>query len=154
MTTKEILLGLFVSAVTSLIPVVGHAQSIGELDNGNGRYIDGCGSPQIWPKGRGSYGGNGVFYVVPNNGGNGAVMKLDGRVITLLKGGGSTPRNLRKGSAFTHVYKGGGYVVRISYTVTKVDKDNEHGGYNYTVTITATKGKTSKSVTGVSSDSC
>jgi len=150
----KVLFGGFAFLMIVFLPTSNRAQSIGELDNGNGRYIDGCGSPQIWPKGRGSYGGNGVFYVVPNNGGNGAVMKLDGRVINLRKDGGSTPRNLRKGSTFAHVYKGGGYVVRISYTVTKVDKDNEHGGYNYSATITATKGKSSKSVRGVSSDSC
>ncbi len=150
----KVLFGVFAFFMIVFLPTSNQAQSIGELDNGNGRYIDGCGSPQIWPKGRGSYGGNGAFYVVPNNGGDGAVMKLDGRVFNLLKSSGSTPRKLRKGSTFTHVYKGGGYVVRVNYTVTKVDKDNEHGGYYYTASITATKGKTSKSVIGVSSDSC
>lgn len=151
---RIIAFGLFAVMTILLVPLVASAQKIGELDNRGGRYIDGCGSPQIWPKGRGSYGGNGVFYVVPNNNGDGALMNLDGRVVNLSKESGSYPGNLRKGSTFIHVYKGGGYVIRINYIVTKVDRKNEHGGYSYSATITATKGKTSSSVRGDSSDSC
>ncbi len=155
MTTHKVMLGLFASAVICLLATISHAQSIGELDNGNGRYIDGCGSPQIWPKGRGSYGGNGVFYVVPNNGGDGAIMKIDGSVITLRRTKKAIyPQKLRKGSKFFEQYSGGGYVVRIDYTATRVGV-TDHGQWgNYSVTITVLKGKVSKSVSAVSSDAC
>lgn len=137
------------------IPYFANAQTISELDNGNGQYIDGCGSPQIWPKGRGSYGGTGAFYVVPNSGGDGAVMKIDGHVISLRRTKKAIyPQRLRKGSKFLEQYSGGGYVVQIDYTATGVGT-TDHGEWgNYAVTITVTKGKVSKSVSAVSSDAC
>lgn len=139
----------------SAFAIVGSPQTIGELDNRDGRYIDGCGSPQIWPKGRGSYGGNGAFYVVPNNGGDGAIMKIDGQVVTLRRTKRANyPRDLRRGSKFFELYAGGGYDVRIDYTATRVGV-TDHGQWgNYAVTITVTKEKLNKSVIAVSSDAC
>ncbi len=155
MTMTRILFCLFACAVVCLFPTVSRAQSIGELDNGNRRYIDGCGSPQIWPKGRGSYGGNGAFYVVPNSGGDGAMMKIDGNVISLRRTKKAVyPQKLRKGSKFFEQYSGGSYLVRIDYTATRVGV-TDHGEWgNYAVVITVTKGKVSKSVVAVSSDAC
>ncbi|MBK6724653.1 MAG: hypothetical protein IPG58_15710 [Acidobacteria bacterium] len=155
MTKTPILVGLFVLLVFAFCPIVNRAQSIGELDNGNFRYHDGCGSPQIWPKGRGRYGGYGVFYVVPNNGGNGAVMKIDGQVVTLRRTKKANyPRSLRRGSKFYESYAGNAYSVRIDYTATRVGV-TDHGEWgNYAVTITVTKGKVSKSVSALSSDAC
>lgn len=156
---RHMLLGLVASGLLLLVPTLGQGQSrgltIGEIDNRGYRYLDGCGSPQIWPKGRGSYGGEGVFYVVPNDNGDGALMHLDGRVVNLRESGRSNvPRNLRRGSTFVKVYKGAGYTARLNYTVTKVDKANEHGGYYYAVSITVSKGRQARSVSGMSSDSC
>lgn len=158
MTTKKILLGLFASAVICLFPTVNRAQIIDVIENkanGSGAYDhDGCGSPQIWPKGRASYGMAGFFYMLPGQSGD-ALMKLDGRVVTLRRTNDANyPRKLRRGSKFFERYAGGGYNVRIDYTATRVGV-TDHGQWgNYAVTITVLKGKVGKSVSAVSSDAC
>lgn len=155
---RKIILGLVIFMTVAFLPDLASAQTIGLIENnanGSGPYDhDGCGSPQIWPKGLASYGMAGSFYVLPGQSGD-ALMKIDGSVITLRRRKKAVyPTKLRKGSKFFEQYSGGGYAVRIDYTATRVGV-TDHGEWgNYAVVITVTKGKGSKSVVAVSSDVC
>lgn len=156
---KETLFGLALFVFLILLPVAGRAQSkagltVGLLDNSSLRYSDGCGSPQVWPRGRARYGQEGYFYMLPSNDGNGAAMNLNGSVVRVRESGTNRPGRLRRGTKFYEKYAGAGYSVRVDYTVVRNVEHEDGFSTTYTVTITVKKGKLSKTVTAVSESGC
>ncbi len=129
--------------------------TIGMVDNSDYRYLDGCGC-SIWSASRGRELSH-HYYLLTELGsaiGKTAYMKINGQVLKLSLLSTTRPSGKeRKGTKFTEVYRGGGVTARVNYVISRASGRGEEVT-KYAITITATKGDSSGTVSAVGDCGC
>jgi hypothetical protein len=129
--------------------------TIDTLDNSDYKYLDGCGC-SISSASRGREQSHNYYLLTPleNAIGKTAYMKINGQVMRLALLSTTRPSGKeRKGTRFTEVYRGGGVTARVNYVVSKASGRGQEVT-RYAITITASKGGNSQTISAVGDCGC